>query len=70
MTKFQVGELSVRKQRPRNSQTVIGGNEHYDTVIAPETRDSQIPTNNEQENGETNDIFLFHGQGATNGNRA
>ena len=59
MTKSQVGELSVPKQKPRNNQTVIDGNEHYDTIIVPETQDSQIPTNNEQENGDTNDSFYF-----------
>ena len=37
VTKFQVGELSVPKHRPRNNQTVIGGNEHYDTTIVLET---------------------------------
>ena len=41
---------------------MIGRNEHYDTIIVFETKDSQIPTNKEQENGETNDSFLFHGQ--------
>ena len=68
--KFQAGELSVAKQRPRNNQTVIGGNEHYDTIIVPETMDSQITKNNEQENGETNDSFLFYGQSATIGNQS
>ena len=58
-TKFQVAEHSMLKQRPRNNQTVIAGEEHYYTMIVPETQDSQIPTNNEQENGETNDSFLF-----------
>ena len=58
-TKFQVGEHSMLKQRPRNNQTVIAGEEHYDTMIVPETQDSQIPTNNEQENGETNDSFIL-----------
>ena len=70
MTKLQVGELSVPKQRPRNNQPMIGGNEHYDTIIVPETMDSQITKNNEQENGETNDSFLFYGQSATNGNQS
>ena len=48
MTKLQVGELSVPKQRPRNNQPMIGGNEHYDTIIVPETQHSQILTNNKQ----------------------
>ena len=59
----------VPKQRSRYNQTVIGRNEHYDTIIVFETKDSQIPTNKEQENGETNDSFLFHGQSVTNGNQ-
>ena len=63
MTKFQFCELSVSKQRPRNNQTVIVGNEHYDTLIVLETQDSQIPENNEQENGETNDSFLISQRG-------
>ena len=67
MTKFQFCELSVSKQRPRNNQTVIGGNEHYDTLIILETQDSQIPENNEQENGETDDSFLYDSEGVTNG---
>ena len=58
MTKLQVGELSVPKQRPRNNQTMIGGNEHYDTIIVPETQHSQILTNNKQKNGKTNDSFF------------
>ena len=58
MTKLQVGELSVPKQRPRNNQTMIGGNEHYDTIIVPETQHSQILTNNKQKNGMTNDSFF------------
>ena len=39
------------------------------TIIVPETQDYQIPTINKQENREVNDSFLFHGQGATNGNQ-
>ena len=41
VTKFQVGELSVPQQRPRNNKVVIVGNEHYDTIIVPEAQDSQ-----------------------------
>ena len=37
-TKFQVGEFSVPTQRPRNNQSVIGGKEHYDTIIVPGTQ--------------------------------
>ena len=48
---------------------MIGGNENYDTVIVPETQVSQVPANNEQGNGDTNDSFVFHCQGATNGNQ-
>ena len=59
----------MSKQRPRNNQTVIVGNEHYDTLIVLETKDGQIPENNEQENGETNDSFLCHSEGVTNGNQ-
>ena len=58
----------MSKQRPRNNQTVIGGNERYDTLIVLETQDSQISENNEQENGETDDSFLYHSEGVTNGN--
>ena len=32
-----------------NNKTVLAGNEHYGIIIAPETHDRQIPTNNEQE---------------------
>ena len=59
----------MSKQRPRNNQTVIVGNEHYDTLIVLETKDGQIPENNEQENGETNDSFLYHSEDVTNGNQ-
>ena len=60
MTKCQIGELPVPKQRPRNTQTVIGKNEHYDTIIVPETQDSQIPANNKQENSEANDFQVIY----------
>ena len=40
---------------------MINGNEHYDTIIFSETQDSQMPTNDEQENRKTNDRFLLHG---------
>ena len=43
MEKFQVDELSLPKQKPKNNQTVIGGNGNYDTVIVRETQVSQIP---------------------------
>ena len=69
MEKFQVDELSLPKQKPKNNQTVIGGNGNYDTVIVRETQVSQIPANNKQGNGDTNDSFLFHCQDATNGNQ-
>ena len=61
ISKYQVGELWVTKQRPRNNQTMINGNEHYDTIIFSETQDSQMPTNDEQENRNTNDRFLLYG---------
>ena len=38
VTKFQVGELSVPKQRTRNNQTVNGRNENYNTIFVPEPR--------------------------------
>ena len=50
-TKFQVGELALPKQRPRNNWTVISRNEDFDAIIVPETQDSQIVTNSKQENG-------------------
>ena len=59
----------MSKQRPRNNQTVIVGNEHYDTLIVLENKDGQMPENNEQENGETNDSFLYHSEDVTNGNQ-
>ena len=69
MTRFEVGELSVPKQRPRNNQTATSGSEPYHKIIALESQDSQTLTNKVQENGETNDSFFFHGLGATNGNQ-
>lgn len=48
---------------------MIRRNELYNTIIVAETQDSQIPTNNKQENGETNDNFLFYDQGTTNRNQ-
>ena len=69
MMKFQAGQLSVLKQRPRNNQTVIGGNDHYDTVIVLEAQYSKIPTNNQKENGDKNDFFYFTGKVLATGNR-
>ena len=69
MMKFQVGQLSVLKQRPRNNKTMIGGNEHYDTIIVLETQYSEIPTNNKKENGDKNDFFYFTGKVLPTGNR-
>ena len=69
MMKFQAGQLSVLKQRPRNNQTVIGGNDHYDTVIVLEAQYSKIPTNNQKENDDKNDFFYFTGKVLATGNR-
>ena len=38
---------------------MIGRNELYNTIIVAETQDSQIPTNNKQENGQTNGSLYF-----------
>ena len=39
---------------------------HFETIIVPETQYSLIPAISQQENVETNDSFLFQGQGTTN----
>ena len=48
---------------------MIGGNEHYDTIIVLETQCSKIPTNNKKENGDKNDFFYFTGKVLPTGNR-
>ena len=48
---------------------MIGGNEHYDTIIVLETQYSKIPTNNKKENGDKNDFFYFMGKVLPTGNR-
>lgn len=53
--------------------TVIVRNGHFKSIIVPQTLDSQTQKKNKnkknkQENDETNDCFLFHGQGSARNN--
>ena len=58
--RFDVGEIQVPTNNMRNSNS--------DSIIVPETQESQMPKHREEENGETNN-FLFHSQGATSINQ-
>ena len=55
---FQVGALSVSKQRPRSNMTVIARNKQSKTIIVHETQGNQMPVNSKQKNGETDDSFF------------